>query len=789
MNARNRRRSTVIGVSGLSLAIAGAVAPGAFAAETVDGDVKVSNTETVQIQTNASGEVGTKRIYDQLVLTGNGKVDISNPVSTDGLRNLDGFGGFDVRDGKVRVNTSVDGTKKFRSVSTFTKQLPLDIKVTYTLDGKRVEPGDVVGKSGELEVRYVVTNTTGTTEDVTYKNGAGAEVSAPEKVVVPMVASMTTVLPPSFSKVRTDGANAAGDGRGGTQLSFTMTLIPPIGKATAEIGYKAQVKDAVVPAASVSALPVDPLQNTSFATAATGYSGGAETGQDLTAGATLIDSNVLKLRDGASDLVDGIIQLRDGADKLSAGLQKEAAPGAKKLADGADKLDAGAKKLSGGTGDLSDGASQLKKGAGQLSDGTDKLSAGANKLNKGASDLSDGLKTAAAGGPALLEGVAQLKAGAERVDAGLVKLQGAVAGGVGSPSEAKTLRNGVAQLVGGLAGVDKGLSGLDGGLTNLGGGINNADGALAQALALANSLDESVPQKKNLVALIGGTRDGLTKLSGGVSDLKKGVSDLKTGVGGLSAGANALDQGLVSLGAQVGAGIGTPTSTVPGPPEGPSLRNGVGQLIAGLTKLEDKGGELSDGLKKLNAGAGQLKAGTGDLSKGAGDLDAGAGKLAAGTGDLKAGADKLNAGAGTLKGGTGQLSDGATKLSDGLGTAATGSGQLAAGLGTAAKSAPALPEGAERLSKEGTSQLVQRGDATASDFGKRYALLEAGAKRAASAQPYGSPEGATALTAYKYEIAGETGEDSANLKRGIAAVALLAMAGVAATIRRRRILG
>ncbi|MET0821422.1 MAG: hypothetical protein ABWY58_10680, partial [Aeromicrobium sp.] len=270
MSARNRRRSTIIGVSGLSLAVAGAVAPGAFAAETVDGDVKVSNTETVQIQTDASGKVDTKRVYDQLVLIGKGKVDISNPVSTSGLRNLDGFGGFDVRDGKVRVKTSVDGTKKYRSVSTFTKQLPIDVKATYTLDGKKIEPGDVVGKSGELEVRYVITNTTGTTEDVTYKNGTGADVSAPERVVVPMVASMTTVLPSSFTKVQTDGANAAGDGRGGTQLSFTMTLIPPIGKATAEIGYKAQVKDAVIPAASISALPVDPLQNTSFATAASG---------------------------------------------------------------------------------------------------------------------------------------------------------------------------------------------------------------------------------------------------------------------------------------------------------------------------------------------------------------------------------------------------------------------------------------------------------------------------------------------------------------------------------------
>lgn len=757
MSALNRRRATIVGVSGLSLAVAGAIAPGAFAGESVDGNVTISNTETVQVQMDASGKVDAQRVYEQLVLRGKGAVDVSNPVSTDGLRNLDGFGGFDVRDGKVRVKTDVDGTKKYRSVSTFTKKLPITVKATYLLDGKQIAPSDVVGKSGALEARYVVTNTTGTSEDVTFENGSGAEVSETTDVVVPMVASMTTVLPSSFTKVETQGANAAGDGRGGTQLSFTMTLIPPIGSATAEIGYKAQVKDAVVPPASISALPVDPLQNTSFATAASGYSGGAQTGQDLTAGATEIDANVLKLRDGASDLVNGIIQLRDGADQLSAGLQNEAAPGAKKLADGADKLDAGAKKLAGGTGDLSAGASKLKAGAGDLSDGTGKLTDGAAKLNKGAGDLSDGLKTAAAGGPALLAGVAQLKAGAQQVDGGLSTLNGLAVPGLNQINGAAT--NLISAVTGPLS-------------ANLQDAANSADAASA-AVTSSTTMD---PAEKTAILTDIGTAKA--KALGVRSALQS-----TTAPTGFLYGLGAIQQGSADLSAGINAQTSAGSAATAG-----TLKNGLAQLIGGLTQLQTKGGELSDGLSKLSAGAGQLRAGTGDLSKGAGDLDAGAGKLAAGTGDLKAGADQLDAGAGTLKGGTGQLAAGASDLSDGLAAAAAGSGELAAGLGTAAESAPALPEGAERLSKEGTSQLVQRGDATASDFGKRYALLEAGAKRAATAQPYGSPVGATALTAYKYEIAGEDGADSANLTRGVAAVVLLGMAGLVAAIRRRGII-
>lgn len=703
-----RRTSIVAAVGAVSLASAGVLAPGALAANTVDGDVKVSNTETVQVLMNASGDIDAQRVYEQLVLTGEGKVDIANPISTDKLRNLDGFGGFDVRDGKARVKTDVDGTKKFRSVSNFTKKLPLDIKITYTLDGKKIDPSDVVGKSGELEVRYVVTNNTGKSEPVTYKNGEGKEVSSTEDVVIPMVGTLTTVLPSNFTKVETDGANGAGDGRGGTQLSYTMTLIPPIGSATAEFGYKAKVKDATIPKADVSALPVNPLENASFKGGAASYQGGAEKGQDLTAGATEIDSNLLKIRDGASDLVAGILKLQAGANQLSAGLQDEAAPGAGKLSAGAAALDAGASKLSAGTGDLSDGAGKLDAGAGKLS---------------------AGLKQASGGAPALLDGVDKLSAGAKQLDDGLVKLQQTVAGGVGSPAENGTLRNGVAKLVGGLGQVDTGLTGVDNALTG--------------ALSLANSLDDALPQKANLVQAITGA--------------KQGVGGLKAAVGQLSAGAGSVDGGLVQLGGGVTAGVGTPGADK-------TLRDGAAQLIGGLGQLKSKGGELVDGLGELSAGADQLSGGTSDL---------------------KSGAAKLNAGAGTLKDGTSKLSGGAGTLATGLATAAAGSGQLAEGLDTAAESAPALPEGATKLSEDGTSKIVESGEETAKDFGLRYALLEAGTARSATAQPYGSPEGATALTAYKFEIAGEDGADSANMKRGLAAIVLLAGAGVFAAVRRR----
>jgi putative membrane protein len=785
MSTFSRRRIAFAGVAGISLATAGVMAPGALAADTIDGDVSVTNTETVQVLMSADGKVDAQRVYEQISLIGSGKVDLSNPVSTKGLRNLDGFGGYDVRDGKARIKTDVDGTKKLRSVSEFTKDLPLKFEVTYLLDGEEVDAADVVGKSGKLEVKYRVTNVTGTDQEVTYVDGSGKEQTSTEKVVVPMVGSMTTTLPSTFTNIETVGSNSAGDGRGGTQLSFTMTLFPPIGNAVAEVGYTADVEDAVIPKASLSALPVNAIENNSFKGGAASYKGGAESGQELTAGAVTIDENLLKIRDGANELVKGLLQLSAGADKLSAGLQKDAAPGAGKLAAGAKELDAGAGKLGAGTDELSAGAGKLRAGAGALAAGAGALNDGAKKVNDGAAEVDAGAGSLADGAGDLTTGAGQLAEGLNQAEASAPALLDGldeVAGGLDQVSAGLSQLN--TQVVGGANSINTGAIALVSGLNNqLIPGLGQAEGALDQALQLANSLDGSVPQKANLVTAITGAKTAVTQVKGGLSSqvvpgltgIRDGSASISAGVSGNLGADGAITKGVNKLQDGVGA-----------------LQAGGEELLAGIEELSDGAdrlaagtGQLQGGAEKLAAGTGALRDGTSDLAAGSGKVSNGAGDLADGTSDLKAGVNKLDAGVGDLMAGTDQLAAGAGTLAGGLGTAAAGSGELAAGLRTASESAPDLPEGATKLSNEGTKKLVSTGDATAMDYGLKYALIEASSERGASAQPYGSPEGATELTAYKFEIAGADGAGSENMKRGLAALALLAGAGAFAAVRRR----
>ena len=819
MNGRNRLPLRIAAVSTMT-AVVGAIA--ALPAAAAEGDVSVVNTETVQVYTDATGAVETKRIYEQIAATGDGVVDLRNPVETDGLRNLDGFGGFDVEDGYQVTEMTVDGEQRLRTVSDYPGDLPLEVSVKYFLDGEPVEPGDVVGESGRLEVQYTVKNVTGVEQEVTFDDGTGGTVTKTVEVPIPMVGSLTTVAPPSYTDVRSEQANIAGDGKGGTKLSFTMTLFPPIGSDTVEFGYTANIVDGVIPRATVSALPVNPLESTSFKTAGESYKGGAETGIELTDGASQIDANLLKLRDGAGELLAGLIKLRDGSEQLEAGLSGEAVPGADRLADGAGQL-------SDGVGQLSDGLGQIDDGAGRLADGSGRLAAGTGEARTGSEQLSDGLGLISGGLAKLADaesGLPAAKSGADQLKAGVDLLISKL----GTVDDPATLIGGLAKLETGLGALEAGAGQLSGGLSLLRGngsattpglvaakgGVDLVKSGLDASLAPGGSLDQlngglglinsvfcpanMVPGSEVMVPAaptIPAAYVGLTcpqvvgALQAGVADSRTKLGTASAGLGqvstGLATALGALDTRLIPGANQIAAGL---TNAKTG---STTLKNGAIQFKGGMQQVSGGLVQLSDGLTtavagvlRLSDGADTAFAGSRDLAAGLGLLDDGAGELADGAGQLADGTGQAADGAVRAADGADQVADGAGQLADGLKDAANGSSRLAAGLGEAAAGAPKLKDGAQRLSDEGTKKLVEAGESTAQNYGELYAVIEAGAERAdAEKMVYGAPEGAIGLAAYSYEIQGEDGEGGRNAARGLGGLAVLAAGAGALALRRR----
>ena len=79
---------------------------GSQAVAAADGDVEVVNTETVKVYLSPTARSTPSASTSSSTMTGDGTVDFGNPIETNGLRNLDGFEGFDVKDGEQQVDMS-----------------------------------------------------------------------------------------------------------------------------------------------------------------------------------------------------------------------------------------------------------------------------------------------------------------------------------------------------------------------------------------------------------------------------------------------------------------------------------------------------------------------------------------------------------------------------------------------------------------------------------------------------------------------------------------------------------
>lgn len=734
---------------------------------------QITQRHSILTELGSTGEVSSSRVFTQLTVSGDGDTTVTLPQqSTRGLRSLDGFRGPEVAGDDVVWNVSAtrEGTRG-RTVAENTADLPVDVQVTYSLDGAEVEPDDLVGRSGRLSVTYTVTNLTAEPVEIRPTDARGEAVTESADIAVPMVGSVALTLPPNFTSVDARGSNVAGDGRGNTVVNASLLLFAPLGDEVQEVTINANVTDAVVPGARIQVLPVDEASFGSLRSTSLAYRDAVDGTQTLGYGAQIIDTNVLKLADGAAQLLDGLTQLSDGAGELSDGLANTAAPGAQQLADGTGTARAGAGQLSTGLGELSLGANRLRGGAGDLADGAGKLDAGAGTLASGASRL-------AAGSGDLRAGVIELRDGI----LGSGGLFTRVLGGI------EQIRDGAVPILQLRADEDDDLTLLDGltalagtpraGATAPTGLLLAAEGTAGLAQIAMGTYESYQDSRGNLAAAVVGTSvTGQTPAcvateTCAIGDLLAFV-DADPAVVGQSqqlltaarAGLATVNTGLANSLADLGADPGAPTpancnaaiqAAQGGDPTGlqallaaacisNSLSTGIngdgtadnpGASAAAIT-LRDGAEELGLGLDaglddfadQVRAGRSQLQAafgaegtdetlldGVAQVAGGAGELAAGAGELrSTGTRPLAAGASQLSEGSGDLAAGAGTAASGGRDLASGLGQLDDGAVALASGLGDAADGSTQLAEGLTAAEDGGTQ--VAEGSVALSEQG------------------------------------------------------------------------
>lgn len=760
--AVSRRRKQLLAGTALSTAAVLAFAgPVTSALGASDGQPVVQTSETVKADLKADGTVEVARLFSQIAATGSGTVRIADPTSTKNLRNLDGWGAPTTRGGTAIYDFSVDGEKRFRTVADFTRDLPVSVKVTYTLDGKQVDPGDLAGKSGRLEVAYDIKNTTAAPTRLTYQDGQGKTVTETADVVTPYIGQLQLDLPDTFANITTQDnrADQAGDGRGGRLLSWTMVLFEPIGQIEQKFGFSADVTDLALPKARVQILPVSPQTHPELKFGQDGFQSGAATGRELTDGATQIDDNVLKLRDGAAKLLDGLTQLQAGAAQLNNGLASgvpqaidggrqlaqgasDAAAGGEQVADGAKRVAAGNEKLAAGLGALAGGAGQLQTGARQLYAGAAKLSIGFQDPNSDA-DLIDGSQALAGALGLISGGLAQLNnasSGLPAAKAGATALRlgvNQILAGIGSPSTPNTILWGLDQLTTGNARLKDGVTQLQDGNTKMLQGITQVQNGTDQLASLTAGL----PAAKTGVDQVKLGLDGaLVRPSGSIDTLAGGVAAAYYYAGcglpgtpipsppapgtdptnpysnpcdyleavyfGIETSLREQTQAAAGGLGQVSAGLGSAITGLGDASTPNTIRWGLAQVAIGLTTsaggfAQVTGGldQSADGLAKVTAGVNQVRLGLKSGSAAQPGIYEGLAQLVAGLTTAVSGVGQLAPGAAAANAGAGDLAYGIAQAGDGAAQLASGAGQLSGGLDQVAAKVPDAVSGAQALAK------------------------------------------------------------------------------------------
>ncbi len=314
--------------------------------------------ETVYVMAKSDGTVDKIIVSDWI--RNNKHADAIKDVSTVGdIENVKTDASFTLDSDKMRV-WDAQG-KDLYLQGTGTEKLPVDLNLTFTLDGAVVTPEQLAGKSGKVTMRFDYTNNAYETVKLDGKD---------ERIYVPFLMMSGMILDSEkFSDVTVTNGKVISDGDRiilagiafpGLQhdlgLSRDDINIPDYFEVTANV-KDFELSTTVTIAANGLAKELDP--------------------DDL--------DSLDKLKDSMGQIESAMTALIDGSSQLYTGLDT--------LLEKSGELTGGIDQLYDGAEQLSSGASQVKDGASALSDGADTLNAGAITLDLGALDLSSGLST------------------------------------------------------------------------------------------------------------------------------------------------------------------------------------------------------------------------------------------------------------------------------------------------------------------------------------------------------------------------------------------------------------
>lgn len=308
-------------------------------------DTKTAKDETVYVIANADGSVKKIIVSDWIKNSLNEK-NLKDKSELKDIKNVKGDESYVMDSENMRV-WNADGEDIYYQ-GTISKGLPVDLKVSYKLDGKAVSADEIAGKSGKATIRF------------DYVNKQYSEVTIDgktEKIYVPFVMLTGLMLDNDvFTNVEVSNGKLINDGDRTVVAGFAL---PGLKENLALDSGKIEIPDYVEITADVKNFSL-----TTTLTLATNSlfnefdTSKLNTADDLQAQLNELTSGMSKLIDGSSELYGGLTTLLSKSKELAAGVDKLAS-GTNELASGTAALNAGLNTLVSKNGDLTAGAAKV----------------------------------------------------------------------------------------------------------------------------------------------------------------------------------------------------------------------------------------------------------------------------------------------------------------------------------------------------------------------------------------------------------------------------------------------
>ena len=349
------KKSLRFASAALALTLAAGCAMPAFAA----GKSSFSKSETVYAVMNGDGSIKSTTVSEHLY-SASGLSGVTDKTTLTDIQNTESDAEF-TQNGEELVWNTNDTDVYYKGNTD--KALPIDVKVTYALDGQEAALEDIIGKSGHLTVTVNLKNNETGTVNVNGKD---------RTIVTPLITAVGVILGGDASNGTAEHGMIESAAKSSVAAFVTLPgvkdslsgLLPDEVNSIEDylqdtVTVEADVEDFTCPQVMVAC---------------------------ATSTAALGTSNVFDLS-SINDLTDGINQLNDAMSQLM--------DGASQLVDGTSQLAGGVLALLDGANTLNNGAAALDDGLGQLTNGLDTLSANNAALNAGAQQVADGVLASA----------------------------------------------------------------------------------------------------------------------------------------------------------------------------------------------------------------------------------------------------------------------------------------------------------------------------------------------------------------------------------------------------------